>query len=79
MPGAPDRPRLHAIDTFHDHPAASGGGLTPSRPRGHGKAAADTTLGGYSLIRAGSLDAAVALAAGCRLPDAERRRRRRDL
>jgi hypothetical protein len=26
---------------------------------------ADTTLGGYSLIRAGSLDAASALARGC--------------
>ena len=30
-----------------------------------GASAADTTLGGYSLIRAGSLDAAVALARGC--------------
>jgi hypothetical protein len=32
-----------------------------------GANAADTTLGGYSLIRAGSLDAAVALARGCPL------------
>jgi uncharacterized protein YndB with AHSA1/START domain len=32
-----------------------------------GAPAADTTLGGYSLIRAGSLDAAVALARGCPL------------
>ena len=32
-----------------------------------GASAADTTLGGYSLIRAGSLDAAVALARGCPL------------
>jgi hypothetical protein len=30
-----------------------------------GAAAADTTLGGYSLIRAGNLDAAVAIARGC--------------
>jgi hypothetical protein len=30
-----------------------------------GAGAADTRLGGYSLIRAGSLDAAVALARGC--------------
>ena len=30
-----------------------------------GVSAADTTLGGYSLIRAGSLDAAVALGRGC--------------
>ncbi len=32
-----------------------------------GTSAADTTLGGYSLIRAGSLDAAVTLARGCPL------------
>jgi hypothetical protein len=32
-----------------------------------GASAADTTLGGYSLIRAGGLDAAVALARGCPL------------
>lgn len=32
-----------------------------------GANAADTTLGGYSLIRAGSLGAAVALARGCPL------------
>jgi len=32
-----------------------------------GAGTADTTLGGYSLIRAGSLDAAVALARGCPL------------
>jgi len=32
-----------------------------------GASAADTTLGGYSLIRAGSLSAAVALARGCPL------------
>jgi hypothetical protein len=32
-----------------------------------GASAADTTLGGYSLIRAGSLSAAVALAGGCPL------------
>ena len=30
-----------------------------------GARVAETTLGGYSLIRAGSLDAAVALARGC--------------
>jgi len=30
-----------------------------------GARVADTTLGGYSLIRAGRLDAAVALARGC--------------
>jgi len=35
-----------------------------------GASVADTTLGGYSLIRAGHLDAAVALARGCpMLPD----------
>jgi hypothetical protein len=32
-----------------------------------GASAADTTLGGYSLIRAGNLDAAVTLARGCPL------------
>lgn len=32
-----------------------------------GASPADTTLGGYSLIRAGSLDAAVTLARGCPL------------
>ena len=32
-----------------------------------GASVADTTLGGYSLIRAASLDAAVALARGCPL------------
>ena len=32
-----------------------------------GASVADTTLGGYSLIRAGGLDAAVALARGCPL------------
>lgn len=32
-----------------------------------GASPAETTLGGYSLIRAGSLDAAVALARGCPL------------
>jgi hypothetical protein len=32
-----------------------------------GESAADTTLGGYSLIRSGSLDAAQALARGCPL------------
>jgi hypothetical protein len=32
-----------------------------------GASTADTTLGGYSLIRAGSLDAAVALAGDCPL------------
>ena len=32
-----------------------------------GASAADTTLGGYSLIRAGGLDAAVALGHGCPL------------
>jgi hypothetical protein len=32
-----------------------------------GASVADTTLGGYSLIRAGNLDAAVALAGSCPL------------
>jgi hypothetical protein len=36
-----------------------------------GASAADTTLGGYSLIRAGSLDAAVALARGCPMLNGE--------
>jgi hypothetical protein len=35
-----------------------------------GASAAATTLGGYSLIRAGHLDAAVALAHGCPILDA---------
>jgi hypothetical protein len=34
-----------------------------------GASAAETTLGGYSLIRAGSLDAAVAIARGCPMLD----------
>ena len=42
-----------------------------------GASTADTTLGGYSLIRAGSLDAAVTLARGCPLLAGWRRRNRR--
>src|SRR6266513_6361367 len=51
--------RLGARLKDRDNPAFSAAAL--------GAGPADTTLGGYSLIRAGSLNAAVALARGCPL------------